>query len=135
MSNNIRKLLFTGGVWSVKVTILEGKDIGQIITIGRIMFEGDGRGMSRLGTFDEMLGCTKCNAIQHKDTRFGPTVVSEDFTIRTPTKILGTTKASKTTCKKYKITGSSVDKSVSFESGPLTQGTFPDESIRGEQIW
>ena len=28
-------------------------------------------GMERLGTFDEMLGCTKCDAVYHKDTRYG----------------------------------------------------------------
>ena len=130
--------LLTGGVWVVKVTIIEGADAGETLTVGRIMFEGDGRGMNRLGMFDEMIGCVKCNAIHHKDTRFGPYVLSEDNSIRMPVKMFGKARAGKSrrACNKYSITGDRFDSSISFESGPLMETPSPKtKKIKRKRIW
>ena len=51
-------LLFTGGVWKLEIENLKTKVKKDV---GTILFEGDGSGMTRLGTFDEMIGCNKCN--------------------------------------------------------------------------
>ena len=81
--------------------------------------------MERLGTFDEMIGCHKCNAVQHKDTRYDLKITAADGSVRYPIKMEGLTKGDQSTCKKYSITGSKGNFSISFEGGPLTKGTFP----------
>ena len=122
---------FSGSVWKVSVTIKKGSGKGSIIPIGTLLFESDEVGFYRLGTFDEMLGCNKCNAIYHKDTRYGPMVGADDNTTRTPVKMYGSTKYYASTCKQYHITGSKSKKSITFESGPLTQGVTKTKT----QIW
>ena len=63
----------TGSVWSVSVTHKHvATDTEELVNVGTILFEatrGFREGFTRLGTFDEMLGCVGCNKIQHKDTR------------------------------------------------------------------
>ena len=123
-------IVHLGGVWIVKV-----KDIkrNKEMVIGEIMFEGDGSGMSRLATFDEMIGCNKCNAIYHKDTRYGLTVSSNDGTERQVEKMVGRTKAHASGCKKYMITGTKAERSITFESGHLTTEIF--ENKKNVVIW
>lgn len=128
-------MFFTGGIWCVKVKIKKGADAGQTITVGCIMIESDGRGMNRLGTFDEMLGCVKCNAIQHKNTRIGLRVLSPDKSIRRPTEIKGATRASQSTCKRYRVAANRRNgRRISFESGPLTDNIFPEVDTK-TVIW
>ena len=91
----------------------------QTLDIGMMLLEGEKATMSRLGTFDEMLGCNKCNAIHHRDTRYGPYVGAEDGSIRVPIKMFGRTKYDKSTCKDYQITGSKSNTSITFEGGPF----------------
>jgi len=109
--------LVTGGVWVVKARNVK---TGEVMEVGKILFEGDGRGMNRLGTFDEMLGCNGCNMIYHRDTRFGPFIDDGNGKTRKPTKIYGLTKPMDSTCKKYYISGSKAETSLTFEGGPLT---------------
>lgn len=97
------------------------------------MLEGDGSGMNRLGTFDEMLGCNKCNAIQHKDTRYGPVVGANDRSFRIPEQVYGESKSDKSKCKGYNISGSKRDLSISFEGGPLTEDIF--SHTKYHKIW
>jgi len=126
-------MLFLGALWEVNIKIVKGQNQGMDIHVGTIMFEGDGSGMHRLGTFDEMLGCNKCNTIQHKDTRHGLVVGADDGSLRRPAEMYGWTRADKTTCKKYHLSGSKRDSSISFESGPLTNDLSPpSKKIR---IW
>ena len=120
-----------GSVWEVKVIVVKGESQGSEIPIGTIMFESEEIGFYRLGTFDEMIGCNKCNAIYHKDTRYGPKIGRDDGSIREPTKMYGKTKYDQSSCKKYFISGSKEDLSISFESGPLTEGETTIET----QIW
>ena len=122
---------FLGALWEVNVKIVKGEYQGKIIHIGTIMFEGDGSGMFRLGTFDEMLGCNKCNSIQHKDTRYGLVVGADDGSKRQPTAMYGKTR-NDSTCKKYHISGSKDKSSISFESGPLTDRISPAKRTK---IW
>jgi len=103
------------------------------IPVGQIVLEGDGSGMNRLGTFDEMLGCNKCNAIYHKDTRYGPIVGAEDGSYRLPKQIYGVTKSDKTTCQKYNISGSDKEVSITFEGGPLVDDVFSHTKFH--KIW
>eukprot|EP00111_Clytia_hemisphaerica_P012708 TCONS_00037389-protein len=111
-----------GSVWQVSVTIKKGTTPGKTIPVGTIMFESDEIGFNRLGTFDEMIGCNKCNAIYHKDTRYGPIVSTEGRYKRRPVHMEAWTRYNDSTCKKYQISGSKRDCSLSFESGPLTKG-------------
>ena len=46
------------------------REVEQLV--GEMLLEGHGSGMKYVNTFDEMMGCVKCNAIQHKDTRLVP---------------------------------------------------------------
>ncbi|XP_066918822.1 uncharacterized protein [Clytia hemisphaerica] len=121
----------TGSVWEVKVIVVKGENQGSEIPIGTIMFESAEIGFNRLGTFDEMIGCNKCNAIYHKDTRYGPKIGGDDRSVRKPTKMYGDTKYYKSSCKKYFISGSKDETSISFESGPLTEGVTKTKT----QIW
>ena len=115
----------------MKAIVIKGDAEGSEIDIGTMLFESDQIGFYRLGTFDEMLGCNKCNAIYHKDTRYGPIVGAEDGSFQTPIKMNGQTKYDESSCKKYHITGSKSDSSISFESGPLTEG----ETIGEINVW
>ena len=81
-----------------------------------------------------MLGCNKCNAIYHKDTRYGPRVWSDGVDKpRTPKSIKGRTKINQSRCKKYSIEGSKDDESITFESGPLTEGIV--RSADAFEVW
>jgi len=117
-----------GGKWSVRAYDMKRK---VTIFVGTMLLEGDGSGMHKLGTFDEMLGCTKCNAVQHKDTRYGPVLDGS----RRPTKMEGLTKAGKSRCKQYQITGSQADESITFEGGPFTKGSFPYDGNEYQPVW
>jgi len=121
----------TGGVWMVTAANVK---TNETIAVGKILFEGDGRGMDRLGTFDEMIGCNGCNMIQHKDTRYGPVVVGEDGVERKPVQMYGLTKPLHTLCKKYYVSGSKLLSSVSFESGPLTAKSWYMDNKR-HRVW
>jgi len=121
----------TGSVWSVNVEIVKTK---EKIEVGKIMFEGDGRGMNHMGTFDEMIGCNGCNMIQHKDTRYGPIIYDDDGGTRTPIKMEGLTKQKNTICKRYHISGSKSHRSISFEGGPLTSKSFHKDD-KYHKIW
>lgn len=122
--------IMTGGLWEVKVLDLKRN---KKINVGTMMMAGDGSGMERLGTFDEMIGCNKCNAVQHKDTRYGLKVIASDGSVRYPTKMEGLTRAGESTCKKYSIKGSKSDFSISFEGGPFTTDIFP--TGRYQPVW
>ena len=90
--------------------------------------------MNSLGTFGEMIGCNGCNMVQHKDTRYGPTLYDDDGTTRTPIKIMGLAKPVGTTCKNYHITGSKSKSSISFEGGPLTS-EYTHKDNHYHKIW
>ncbi|XP_066933733.1 uncharacterized protein [Clytia hemisphaerica] len=121
----------TGSVWTVKAIVVKGESKGSEIPIGTILFESDKIGFYRLGTFDEMLGCNKCNSIYHKDTRYGPKVGADDGTFQKPIKMNGKTRYYDSTCKKYHISGSKSKSSITFESGPFTE-----EVTKGKtQVW
>ena len=99
-------------------------------TVGSILFEGSGAGMHRLGTFDEMMGCNKCNAIHHKNTRFNLKLDGNRASIM----MQGKTRADESTCKDYKITGSKSKHSISFECGPFTKDPFKNQ-VKDIKIW
>ena len=84
-----------------------------------------------------MIGCNNCNTIQHKDTRYGPTLYDEDGSVRKPVMMEGKTRQSETTCKNYYISGSKAQSSIVFEGGPFTSKSFhkddPDDNYH--QIW
>lgn len=122
-----------GGIWDVIAYDLQRGN--KRIVVGSIIMEGDGAGMDQLGTFDEMLGCNKCNAVHHKDTRYGPKLGAADRSLRRPTKMTGLTKAGESTCKKYSITGSKDDLSITFEGGPFTSGSFPYDGNKYQLVW
>ena len=105
----------------------------RTIMIGEMLLESPFPYMDRLGTFDEMLGCNKCNAIHHKDTRFGPIVGSEDGSLRFPKRIDGVTKSDESTCQDYDITGWNGDLSIAFEGGPLVKNVFTHTKY--QKIW
>jgi len=117
---NEQDKIVRGGIWDVVAFDLQRH---KEIKVGSMMVEGDGSGFNKLGTFDEMLGCTKCNAVYHKDTRYGPVLDGA----RHPMRMEGLSKAGSSTCKMYKITGNKADESITFEGGPLTRGELnPD---------
>ena len=90
--------------------------------------------MNRLGTFDEMLGCNGCNMIHHRDTRRGPFIQDEDGETRKPISMRGLTKTKESTCKKQYISGSKDKTSISFEGGPFTSESFPEDG-NPHQLW
>merc|ERR1711953_1543278 len=96
----------TGSWWHVSATDAQ---TGFTIEVGDLLFEG-GAEITRITTFDEMLGCNKCNDAYHRDTRLGPFLHDEDG-VRQPqhTKqsIVGGS-----SCKKYSVTGSEAQGSV-----------------------
>jgi len=112
---NEQDKVVTGGIWDVVAYDLKRQ---TQIHVGSMMVEGDGSGMGRLGTFDEMLGCRKCNSVHHKDTRYGLVLDGS----RHPINMEGLTQAGKSTCKNYKITGNKRRGSITFEGGPLIKG-------------
>merc|ERR1712004_785606 len=118
-----------GGKWDFYVFDLKRKDANgkdKRIHVGSVLLEGAGSGMNRVGTFDEMLGCTSCGQVQHTDTRYGPIVTAEKKRNgRHPIKIQGKTQKSGTTCSnRYSITGDEKSESVQFSSGPFTTQEF-----------
>ena len=122
-----RFIFLAGSVWAV-TAVLESRNHGRQkirkedrveIRVGKILIESQEIGFNRLGTFDEMLGCNKCNAIYHKDTRWGLKVGLENGKRRRPVSMLGITKPTKSVCKDYRITGSKKRSTISFEGGPL----------------
>ena len=119
-----------GSVWEVKARKLHTR---KRIKIGKILFEGDDRGMFRLGTFDEMLGCNVCNQIYHRDTRYDLQIEDGKGNTRRPIMMEGKIKCSASTCKNYRITGSKNKKSITFESGPLTTETCKSDKF--QIIW
>jgi len=121
----------TGSIWSLKAIVKYGLSEGSQIPIGTIMIESEEIGFDYLGTFDEMVGCNKCNAIYHKDTRYGPYVGQAKGFNRVPLHMNGTAQYGDSTCKQYYISGSQYDLSVSFESGPFAEGVTESEV----QIW
>jgi len=126
-----RNRVIRGGLWEVKIQDIKRK---KWISVGTMIMEGDGSGMDRLGTFDEMIGCRKCNAVHHKDTRYGPKITAADRSIRYPTKMEGKTRSADSTCKNYSIKGSKADMSISFESGPFVKDIFPYNG-RYQPVW
>ena len=117
----VKFLPYLGSVWEIYAIAISDQNRGRKIPIGKILFESQEPGFNRLGTFDEMLGCNKCNAIYHKDTRYGPIVGADDGSKRKPVSMYGKTRHDESTCKTYFISGSKDDSSISFESGPLTK--------------
>ena len=99
--------------------------LNKEMSVGKMLMQGDGSGMHKLGTFDEMIGCNKCNAIYHKDTRSGLKIGARDGSTRYPLLISGLTKAGESTCKKYSVTGSKDDQSITFEGGPFVENVSP----------
>jgi len=131
-----------GGRWEIYVFDLKRKDAkGKDLRlhVGDILLEGTGQGFNRLTTFDEMLGCTKCEQVQHTDTRYGPVVTNDKNKDRHPIKMQGLTKKGETSCGNlYWITGDQKKKSVSFTSGPFTAQDFPynqQNPNRYQDIW
>ena len=105
----------TGSVWKMIAINYDNK---QEFEVGEILLEG-ATALDRLKSFDEMLGCRKCEDVYHKDTRYGPKITYEDGTEETPKSVSGLTKKGK--CKEYSISGSKEDSSIIFESGPGTE--------------
>ncbi|XP_066918952.1 uncharacterized protein [Clytia hemisphaerica] len=122
----------TGGLWEMYV---EDVDRESRHLVGQMLMEGDGNGMKYIRTFDEMLGCVKCNAIQHKDTRYGPYIGGDGIPVRKPLKMEGLTITGHTTCKKSFISGEKDDMSISFEAGPFTTKTFPQDGKKYQKVW
>ena len=104
----------------MKAIIKRGKKRGSTISIGTMLFESDDIGFYRLRTFDEMIGCVKCAAIYHKDTRYGP-IIEQKGKSYTPIGVKGKIRHDKSSCKKYHIFGSKRQLSMTFESGPFTK--------------
>jgi len=119
-----------GSVWEVVATDVER---GDTIKIGRLLFEGSTSGVRRLTAFDEMLGCTPCIDMYHKEVRYGPFLADDDGSVRRP--IAAERLYNKgSTCRLYKVTGSSKDSSVTFEGGPYTEMNFPNDG-KFHDLW
>lgn len=125
----------TGSVWKATAKNLDDRTEEEF-EFGKMLIQGEGKGMVRLGTFDEMLGCVGCNNIQHKDTRYGPTITDRNDDGTTSERelmgVAGRSKASERTenvCSKVRLSGSAKDKSSSYEAGPFTEtNVFDGES-------
>jgi len=111
----------TGSEWEVSVTDPQGTKV----RIGRLLFQGATGGLTRIATFDEMLGCNKCNDMYHKDTRYGP-FINDGGSMRKPLTAKRSQKAS--SCNKYRVTGNKADHSVTFEGGPGAVANFPNDN-------
>ena len=118
----------TGAEWTVTALNMRTE---KLFTVGRMLFQGDGRGLERLASFDEMIGCSGCNDIYHKDTRIGP-FIKDGGKIRTPTKVVGSSNTGGSTCKEFGISGSKDDLSITLEYGPGAKHTF---STFRKTIW
>jgi hypothetical protein len=117
----------TGARWQVTVA---DHQTGEHLLVGDLLFEG-GNSVSLISTFDEMIGCYKCNDIYHRDTRTGPFLHDEDGAVRKPTSAKGT--INHPGCSKYRITGNAADASITFEGGP---GAVPNFKMGSELgIW
>ena len=115
----------TGAEWTVTVRDMKTNDH---IEVGRILFEGDD-GITRVGTYDETIGCGNCDYVYRRDKRIGPFLVDGIMT-RKPIKVVGLVKGNNTICKKYNIIGSKKEASITFESGPRIKKSF-----RGDNKW
>lgn len=115
-----RNRLVTGSRWRVSAT---NAQTGEDIEVADLLFEG-GDEISRITTFDEMLGCNMCNDAYHRDTRLGPFLHDSDGTVRKPvsarTRVNGPS-----TCKKYGVTADEKASSITFEGGPGVQANIP----------
>jgi len=118
----------TGAEWEVSA---KDEQTGKVVLIGRLLFQGAQAGLSRIATFDEMLGCNKCNDMYHKDTRYGP-FIKDGNTIRKPTSAKRLAKPS--SCKQYRVTGNKADHSVTFEGGPGAVANFPGDN-KQHPLW
>ena len=110
----------TGSSWKVEAI----NDNGEKFQVGEMLFE-EATAVVRLGSFDEMLGCRKCDDIYHRDTRYGPKITYEDGTVETPISVRASAKST-STCKMYRISGSKADSSIVFESGPDTENAWTE---------
>ena len=119
----------TGSSWKV---VAINYDTKEEYEVGEMLLEG-ATALNRLGSFDEMLGCRKCQDVYHKDTRYGPKITYEDGSEETPLSISGSTKSS-SICKEYRISGSKEESSVVFESGPGTENRW-EELGKKQKIW
>jgi len=118
----------TGSRWRVTAT---NAQTNEEIEVADLLFEG-GEEINRITTFDEMLGCNKCNDQYHRNTRLGPFLHDAGGTVRKP--ISATRKIhGPTTCKKYRATGSKTDSSVIFEGGPGVEPNF--EMDIQDKLW
>eukprot|EP00746_Dinoflagellata_sp_MGD_P164375 gnl/MRDRNA2_/MRDRNA2_92968_c0_seq1.p1 gnl/MRDRNA2_/MRDRNA2_92968_c0~~gnl/MRDRNA2_/MRDRNA2_92968_c0_seq1.p1 ORF type:complete len:568 (+),score=122.23 gnl/MRDRNA2_/MRDRNA2_92968_c0_seq1:81-1784(+) len=113
----------TGSRWRVTATNAATQ---QEIEVADLLLEG-GEEIVRITTFDEMLGCNKCNDAYHRDTRLGPFLHDADGSIRKPISAKRIHKGP-TTCRKYRATGSKEDSSITFEGGP---GAEPNFDLQG----
>jgi len=104
--------IITGSEWEVSVTDAQGTKH----LIGRLLFQGMKGGLIHIDTFNEMLGCNKCNDQYHRNVRYGP-FINDGGSIRKP---LTATARYRTdsSCKKTRITGNKADYSTTFEGGP-----------------
>merc|ERR1719213_558948 len=118
----------SGAEWEVSV---EDVQKGNSIKVGRLLFEGLGAGLNRLNTFDEMLGCNKCNDMYHRDTRYGP-FINDGGSIRKP--LTAKRSISTSSCKKYRVTVNKAEHSVTFEGGPGAVANFPGDN-KQHPLW
>lgn len=114
--------MVTGSRW--RVTARNSKT-GKEIIVSDMLLEG-GAEISRITTFDEMLGCNKCTDAYHRDTRLGPFLHDSDGSVRKPI-WAKRSRNGPTTCKKYRVTGSKAQSSVTFEGGPGAVANFDRE--------
>merc|ERR1719281_1157663 len=105
----------------------------RVVKVGTLLFEGNGGGLKRLKTFDEMLGCNHCNDMYHKDTRYGPTLTDEDGTTRKPLAVKRLYNAG-SSCAQFRVTGDKADGSVTFEGGPGAEPNFPADG-KNHALW
>lgn len=121
----------TGSRWRVTARNPKTK---EEITVSDMLLEG-GAEISRVTTFDEMLGCNKCNDAYHRDTRLGPFLHDADGSVRKP-KWATRSHKGPTTCKKYRVTGSKAESSITFEGGPGAVANFDHEgSHKARPLW
>lgn len=124
----------TGSRWRVTATDAQTH---EEIEVADLLFEG-GAEISRITTFDEMLGCNKCNDAYHRDTRLGPFLHDKEgnnLVVRKPI-WAKRSHSGPTSCKKYRATGSKADASITFEGGPGAEPNFDLEgSHKSKPLW
>jgi len=120
----------TGSVWRV---LAADAQTGMIIEVGRLLFEG-GPSIVRLTTFDEMLGCNKCNDQYHMDTRYGPFLHDRLESTQAPIQC-SVTAVSGSSCRLLKSAGNASASSVTFEGGPGAGEPMSFDPTTETDVW